>query len=148
MQAIYLKFYVPSNVFKIVWSLLLPYCLIIYWYHWVVLNDRFSVCAVYDIVCSGLIWTEYSQPSYCLTIQYHPLWFWMIQTIWTSPQSCDEINVHSTQSPLLLSDHSISPTEVLNDTMPACSVISCGKCIYAVHSQPSYCSTIQPPWCE
>ena len=47
----------------------------------------------------------------------------------------------STQSTLLLSDHSISPTVVLN-------IMSCDKCIYTVHSQPSYCLTIKcyPLW--
>ena len=72
----------------------------------------------------------HSQPSYCLTIQYHPLWFWMIDKL-CKP---DVVMNAYTQSTLLLSNHSMSSTVLLNDV-----TLFCNKCIYTVHSQPSYC---------
>ena len=30
--------------------------------------------------CGEGVYIVHSRPSYCLTIQYHPLWFWMVNT--------------------------------------------------------------------
>ena len=59
------------------------------------------------------MYTVYSQPSYCLTIQYHPLCFQMISTLYTC--TCT----------------------------PASNVLNASTCIFTVYSQPSYCLTIE-----
>ena len=51
----------------------------------------------------------------------------------------------STQSTLLLSDHSKPWCWIINKLMLTSSIIGlyCEECIYTIHSQPSYCGTIQ-----
>ncbi len=34
-------------------------------------------CSIPCVECIHTVMTVHSQPSYCLTIQYHPLWFWV-----------------------------------------------------------------------
>ena len=78
----------------------------------------------------------HSQPSYCLTIQYHPLWFSILchvmnastqytvnpPTVWLfNITHCGSqyhvmwwMHLHSIQTSLLLSDHSITTTLLLS----------------------------------
>ncbi len=48
------------------------------------------------ISCGECIHTVHSQPSYCLTIQWHPLWFWMKDKLYQPASWYDVVNA-STQ---------------------------------------------------
>ncbi len=108
----------------------------------VVLNDKLCQSAIMISCVECFYYTLHSQPSYCLTIQYRPQWFWMIN--YASLQYDIMWFIHSSQSTLLLSYHSLSITLVLNDNnfMPVCNMMFFDECIYTVDIQPSYYLTI------
>ena len=74
-------------------------------------------------------YTAHSQPSYCLTIQYHPCgcFEWKIKYAGLQIDVMCWLHVPSTQSTLLLWDHSISYPLWLMINYAVFSLISCGE---------------------
>ena len=100
---------------------------------------------------------EYSQPSYCITIQYHPLWFWMMDKLSQPEVWYDGVAWVNTVNPSTVWPFNIIHCGFLmmeNLCQPEIVIIikiwydGVGECIYTVYSQPSYCLTIQyhPLW--
>ena len=107
-----------------------------------VLND-----ALLYIACGECLCTIHSQPSYFLTIQYHPLLFGIMHCQPAMLNYIIWVHMNSTWSTLLLSNHSISCNHLgyWMICQPAILNHNC-ECIsrhLVIHSQPSYCLTIQ-----
>ena len=99
-------------------------------------------------------WKKLLATSFCDTSQLgiiqgsslenwsHQFWRFTIKFWWPIFNLDVFMTGKKSTTTILLSDHSISSTIILNDKLcqPA---ISCGDCIYTFHSQPSYCTTIQ-----
>ena len=67
------------------------------------------------------LYTVHSQPSYCLTNQYHPLWF-----LRSTVPACDMIALYTVhgQPSYCLTNHD-HPLWFLRLTVPACNMIPC-----------------------
>ena len=87
------------------------------WIKWIDVTKRFGYWFVLTLLCTDQS-LVHSQPSYCLDIQHHPLWFWndmLCQPANMIPFSKYIYTV--TQSTLLLSDPSKTSTVIWNDRL-------------------------------